>query len=546
MVDLEAHLQSARAAFEKKDYGLCRSELEKARLVEPEHRDVQRWLARVGYRLAEWKVVLESSSLYLRTNPDDREMVQLRARACNYLRLWEEASEGWQHLTLLRPEWPECWYQLAKALMKSDRPVEALTAAGKLRELGVPAALALAARFFVEIGQTTSARDCYAAFGRSENVDLNDELTGYEKRNGLRGIAAVLAARRALDCPEDLKRVAKVSEDLIRRAIAAERAEEFGEAYLDYVAATVLKPDDVLAMRSMSRVLQKLYALAIQHAERGEFIKAVRLYQDIMCCSEDSYKAALALARLFMQLQQWGAAAETWQTVRTLMPDSRELRIQQARAIERAEQFAQTADAWRAVKELDPLNEEAETALNRLPARMIKAGRLAAGDRRYRDAWRILSAVPLQSPERADADRRLAQIGRYLRKEMRAAYKERRYLAIVENGETAMELLPRDADILRLIAKSAGRISAYTLARTAWRKFIDLEPASEISNYLELAKCYLELSEFEEGQAVLRIVLERDPSNERAKDLQLDIRERALYSDGATRTSRAVSEAAAQ
>jgi tetratricopeptide (TPR) repeat protein len=159
---------------------------------------------------------------------------------------------------------------------------------------------------------------------------------------------------------------------------------------------------------------------------------------------------------------------------------------------------------------------------------MIKAGRDATAERRFLDAWRILAAVPPGSAEREEAVRRLDRVGRFLLHDMRAAYKERRFRAVVRDGSAAAEILPDSPEVHKLLARAAMRLRRYPVALEAWKRLRRLLPNPDDAVLMQIARCHLQLNDAAAGRAVVAEILARDPNHAEALQLQIDIRERLL------------------
>lgn len=526
-----AHLAAAKEAFESGDLALCRCEALKAESVDPDNKDVHRWLARLSYRAREWQALRKHAVAFLAAVPDDREMAQLKGRACLALKLWQEAADTWLHVTRLRPEWAEGWYQLTRSLAKAGDVYRARASAIRLRELGNTSALALvtAAHVFLELDDLPAAAEAYEHLGKNDPELLGKELPKHESREDLRGCAVVIAALRRSEVSGDLRqKLGDLSDNLIRRAIAAERAGKLSEALLDYSAAALLSPDDPLAARSGSRLLQKLHDRADTHVKAGDAAGAVAIYEEIVRTSPGNLKTATQLAKLHMQTHEWARAAAVWRHLTEERPDNPQYALFYARCLERSGELDTAHRAWIRLGKLDPGNQEAANALSKIPGRLIKAAQTAIAEGRYPGAWKALCSVPEGCPEHEGAQRRLAQLGRYARKKMRAAYKVGRYLDVVENGTVAVQVMPNDLDLARMLAKAAMRVSNFAAAAAAWRRA--LAPGSELApqDQLNYARCCIETCAFDDAEAAVRAVLLQDPGNERARELELDLRESKL------------------
>jgi tetratricopeptide (TPR) repeat protein len=278
----------------------------------------------------------------------------------------------------------------------------------------------------------------------------------------------------------------------------------------------------------MMRILGKMHSVAHEQLEQGELSRALSSYEDILRLSPSDSKAAVQRARLLTQLHQWEPAAAAWAAVCAAVPGDLKSRIHYARATERAELLEKAGEAWRGVLEIESENSEALAALARLPARMLKAAKNAVSSQRLPEAYEILSRISPDCAEREDAVRRLARLAHQLRKEMRSHFKGKQYLRIVQSSGAAMKLLPDDAEIHKLIAKAASRSSNHTIALAAWRRLAELDPSMEIANYLEWSRCCMLTAEFGECRKVLAMIQVREPANEKARELRLDLEEHAV------------------
>jgi tetratricopeptide (TPR) repeat protein len=216
---------------------------------------------------------------------------------------------------------------------------------------------------------------------------------------------------------------------------------------------------------------------------------------------------------------EWRKAAELWASFLEVSPGDPKAMVQLARALDRAQDLRAALGAWHCVLCVEADNIEAQLALAKLPARIVKAGRQAVDERRFADAADILLAVPRDCPEHEDAMRRLEQVSRHLRKEMRAAYKERRFEWVVRCGVAADSVARDSEDVQRLLAQAAMRTRDYAIAAEAWTQLMQLVPAARSPAALQLARCRLRLGEMEEGRTVLAQLLRDEPDNAEARTL---------------------------
>jgi tetratricopeptide (TPR) repeat protein len=223
-----------------------------------------------------------------------------------------------------------------------------------------------------------------------------------------------------------------------------------------------------------------------------------------------------------MQLRNWSAAREAWKALCGEKGDVRTW-IQYARAAERSERFQEAGRAWEMVQQFDAANQEAATALGRLPGEMVKAGRTAFVEGRWIEAYEFLSAVPRDVPARAEADRRLEHLGRHLRKRIREAYKQRNYAEIAKQASIALALLANDADVLSIVGRAARHVQQSLLAAQAWSALIALRP-DYVHAQLALAESCIGIGALDEAERLLSGVFRQDPSNERAGVLQVRLR----------------------
>jgi len=514
------HLQRAKEAYTADALTACREHVERARAIEPDSMEVKRWQARLAWREGDWKTLGEATQSYLDIRPSDREMAQLAARALSNSKQWPGAAKAWQRVAELRPDWPEAWMQLARAQLRADMPHAAARSALRLRGIAGGDALLASARLAVERGQMTEAAGHLARLAAEAPERALEELHACEKKGDFRAVA--LAALALGDSSGDDvygKMSRTIARDLLPRAMASERRGRAVDAHLDYAVLAQIEPDDVLARTGLKRTLQFLQDAAREQVGKGDRKRAFKTYLQILYCQPDDHRALAALGQLAMGEQEWRKAAELWSSFLEVSPGDPKALVQLARALDRAQDLQAALGAWRCVLSGEADNIEAQLALAKLPARIVKAGRQAVDERRFAEAADLLLAVPRDCPEHEDAIRRLEQVSRHLRKEMRAAYKERRYEWVVRCGVAANSVTRDSEDVQRLLAQAAMRTRDYTIAADAWTQLMQLDPAARASAALQLARCRLRLGQIEEGRALLADLLRDEPDNAEATAL---------------------------
>jgi len=516
-------MRMARAAFGADDDGACKAYLEQARALQPEALDIERWSARLAWRASDWRALFAATKTFLDIRPD-REMAQLNARALSNLREWPAAAEAWRRVTELRPDWAEGWFQLARAQWRSKRPYAAARSAASLRAIGDADARASAARLAVECGQMERARDLFAEMAASDPAAAEQELRSYERKSDFRGAAVAAAGLGRRDDGEPFKKVAAaIARDLLPRAAAAEREGRAAAAYLEYAAMLAVEPENILALTATERVLKFLQQSAKDQTAIGDRAAARETFVTILNLKPDDVRSLHGLAQIEMAEQHWLSAAEVWEAVLTAAPEDEKALLQRARALDRAQAFGPAVSAWRAVLHADPNNSEANLALAKLTVRMLKAAKTALEDGQAVAAADLLLQVPRQSARAAELERRLGQVLRHLHKQMRMAYKDRRFHSVVANGLAAIRIDAEHEDIQRLLAQAAMRTHDFAAAAVAWQRLAALNPALGGAARLHLARCHQRLGDADAATRVLADLLREEPSNAKAMALAKEL-----------------------
>lgn len=516
-------LQRARDAYTADDLTACREHVERARALDPHSMEVKRWQARLAWREGDWKTLGEAAQSYLDIRPSDREMAQLSARALSNSKQWPAAAKAWQRVAELRPDWPEAWLQLARAQLRTDMPHAAARSALRLRDIAGSDALLACARLAVERGQMAEAAAHFARLAAEAPERALEELRAGEKKGDFRVVALAALALGDASGDDVYGKMSKtIARDLLPRAVASERRGRAVDAHLDYAVLAQIEPDDALARAGLKRTLQFLQDAAREQIAKGDRKRAFKTYLQILYCEPGDSRALAALGQLAMGDQDWLKAAELWASFLEVSPGDPKALVQRARALDRAQELRDALAAWHCVLSVEADNIEAQLALAKLPSRIVKAGRQAVEERRFVEAADILLAVPRDCPEHDDATRRLEQVSRHLRKEMRTAYKERRFEWVVHCGIAANTVTRDNEDMQRLLAQAAMRTRDYAIAADAWTRLMQLTPAARSSAALQLARCRLRLGELEEGRAVLAELLREEPDNAEARALAVE------------------------
>jgi cytochrome c-type biogenesis protein CcmH/NrfG len=516
----------ARQAYGADDWAGCRAALEEVRALDPESMELKRWQARLAHREGNWQALADTAAEYLVFHPRDREVAQLCARALSNLKQWSAAALAWQRAAELRPDWPEAWIQLARAQLRADLPHAAAASARRLNGIAGPDAVLASARLALERGQMAEAAGHFARLAAKSAGRVVDELRAYESKADFRAAAlAAMGLAKGRDEESYKAMVKTIANDLLPRALAAERRRRMLDAYLDYAVLAQIEPEDVIAKTGQRRTLQALHDEA-RDRMAADRKRAQKIYLQILYLQPGDSRALTALAQIAMAEQDGIRAAGLWAALLETSPADPRALVQHARALDRAQEFPRAIAAWRALLSVEPENVEAQLALAKLPSRIIKAGREAVEAGRHVEAVAIFSAVPEDSPEHADALRRLEQTARHLRRDMRAYYKARRYEHVVRSGTAAAIAMPQDADIQRLLGQAAMRTRDYALASAAWEKLVTLAPETRPTATLQLARCRLRLGQVEESRALLGGLLRDDPENAEAQALLAGIDEK--------------------
>jgi len=491
-------MRLARECFAAGDLGGCRAQLDTARALVPQSLEIARWQARLAWREGEWNALLEAAGAFLDMR-SDREMAQLRARALSNLRRWPEAVAAWQAVTELRPDWPEAWLQLARAQWRAKLPYAAARAAAKLRAFGDTASQLMAARFAWERGQAGEAHALYAALAETDAARVEDDLHRYERKSEFGAVAVIASALGRRSGGEQFRKMAAaVARDLLPRAASAERQGRADIAYLEYAAMLAVEPGNILAQTATRRILKFLYDTARSQYAASERGAARVSYLGVLNLVPGDVRALSGLALAEMAEQNWLAAADVWEALLEAAPGDEKALTQRARALDRANAFARAAAAWRAVAEADPANSEAHLALAKLAGRIVKSARQALDEGKTITAAELLLVAPEGDAAPADIGRRLEQVHRQLRKEMRQAYKDRCFDAVVARGRMALRIGAQDADVQRLLAQAAMRTHDYALAAKAWERVAALSPEHADKAKTELARCHERLGSVDE------------------------------------------------
>ncbi len=516
-------LQRVRDAYSADDLTGCHEHVEQARALDPHAMEVKRWQARLAWREGDWKTLGEAAQGYLDIRPSDREMAQLLARALSNSKQWPAAAKAWQRLAELRSDWPEAWLQLARAQLRADMPHAAARSALRLADIAGGDALLVRARLSVERGQMAEAVAHFSRLAAEMPERVLEEFRSAEKKGDFR--VAALAALALGDATGDdvYREISKaIARDLLPRAVASERRGRAVDAHLDYAVLAQIEPDDALARTGLKRTMQFLQDAAREEIAKGDRKRAFKTYLQILYCEPTDSRTLAALAQLAMGDQEWLRAAELWTSFLEVMPGDPKAAVQRARSLDRALELKAALAGWHCVLSVEADNVEAQLAIAKLPSRLIRAGRLAVEKRCFVEAADILLAVPRDCPEHDDAVRRLQQVSRHLRKEMRTAYKERRFEWVVHYGIAAGTIARDNEDVQRLLAQAAMRTRDYAVAADAWAQLMQLKPATRSAAALQLARCRLRLGEMEEGRAVLADLLSEEPDNVEAKQLALE------------------------
>ena len=518
-VSYEELISIGKAFADANDAPKARDAFGAALELEPHQLEPRLWLCRLAYKAFDWKDLHERGGAYLADWPDDRELLLLYARGCNGVADWPAAMAAWRQVSENRPEWPEARFQHARAEIRLGQHSAASQIADELGSM--PDGGVYAVRLRVELNEFAAAKAGLEALFRSDPALAVRELDLLDQQKNQRGLAAGLRARLDAegDAAVDPDTLLTVSETLFRRAIAYERAGDLLEAFFDYEALLVLAPDDDLAKRSSARIVRALRDLAQAHLAQEALPEAAEAFARVVRAAPADIHLRRSYGRVLMRLREWSKAATVWRELVGAVPDDLEGAVQLARAFDRSGRYPEAIVAWRAVQARAPEHDEAQAGLSTIIRRMMTAGRLAITEERFLEAYELFRTVQREDPKDEEAPRRLEQVGRNLRKVMRAAYKARDLRGVIASGAAATDLLPDDPEVQLLIGRAAVGLRRYETALTSWLKLRELDPAQATIADLQVARCYLHLGDAEKGQAATRKILVADPKNPEARQL---------------------------
>jgi tetratricopeptide (TPR) repeat protein len=488
--------------------------------------------SRDAYHARDWTLLRRLVAEGLAKAPANYELMLLRARASTNLRDWEDAAASWGAVCNVRPTWAEAWFQHARSLNRmNDRP-GAARVAQELFALSEsdPGALIFHIRIAFEIEDIRGASAALAKLVKVDREAAEREAANFDRDGDLR---ALLIATKTLHdagpgAGHDDEKLQDMTEQLLRRAISRERADQLADAYLDCAVLLDIYPDDSLAQKSMARVLRSLQQKADRALKEERFEEACDAYREVLRCTPGDPDRLVSYGRALLRLRRNAEAIPIWQHVVSDFPDRREGHIQLARALDRASKFGAATTAWRDVLARDPENAEAQQALSAISRRAITAGRAAIVEENFVEAWRIFSDLRAELPDDEEPPRRLDQIERNILKTMRAAYKSRELQGIFNYYQQIPGLLNEVAEGQLLFARALTELHRYDLAAKAWHRLADLDPLSSAKPHLQIARCYLRAGLPMEAGAAISELRAREPDNPEARKMQTDLREMLL------------------
>jgi tetratricopeptide (TPR) repeat protein len=464
--------------------------------------------ARSAYKLGDWARVLDEAARCLRSRSDDREALQLSARAAGRLRRWDDAAGAWRKVIALRADHAEAWYQLGHALLKIKQTNQAFDSLDRLEELGGSSnkALNYAGRLALEMRQFARAAATLNRLATLDPTVLEADVTQMDGKRDLREsvliMSAIAAAEPAKAQPIGLQ---AATDALMRRAIMGEQAGSLLEAYQDYTAVSLAAPADVLASRSTARTLARLKHQAAGLLRVGDLEAAAQLSEQLLECEAQDPQLLQNLARIHMKREAWPDAQRVLDAYTRLFPDELDPAVQRARALERGDCPIEALAAWAKVATLNPGHEEAGRSITRLPAKIVKLGRTAMAGEDLPLAIKAFAAVPEGAEQHADAQRRLSQARRHLYKQMRDTYKARDYSAAAKLGASTLVFDDNAADFLSLLAKSALKIRDYAVALGAFERLLVADPDNASAIRTQIAGCNLQLGRYDEANSELAL-----------------------------------------
>jgi tetratricopeptide (TPR) repeat protein len=488
---LDDLLGRAGKAFLSRDYDGSRSLLEEARAVAPNSPDVVSMLVRIATREEAWpEVVARVDELAGLTTPGI-EFLQYRARALSQLGHWTAAAAAWSEVSALRPASLDALQDLATAQINAR---ELLQATGSLRKMRLTAgrdgpALAWAGRAATAAGAYPLSIEIHQDLAALDPGLLGALYQEHVETGDMRGLAVLLAASQG-DSSEPLPEATSAVAALFRGAVHRERSNDRIGALLDYTAASLLAETDPLVSGGVRRLRTALLAEVDARIEAGETSAARAICLQLLCVEPALVEATRRLARIEALGGDPAEAHRLWRDVMARQTD-REALTGAARAAEQAGLYAEALALWGRLATFSPGDRTAARELERLPQRMLSAGRASMVEGRELEAWRILSAIPPAAPAHEDAQRRLTQVGRRLIKTMREAYREGRFDEVVALGEAAASIEPGNADVHRLVARSAAKQRRFGDAAAAWSALARQDTPESGQAWVQAARCFV-------------------------------------------------------
>lgn len=505
-------LRLASRAYSARDYKTCDQLLSDAAGMDPMSSDVALWQTRLAVRLERWQDVVTGARRVLASTPQHNEALRALAAAHTRRGEWPEAASAWQAVLNLQPNALDVMGELVTALSAVEDYVALVTLEQRLRQLGQEEseALLLAARLSSTVGVIAEGRDLYLELVPESREFLEQELANFLKLGALAHAASLMSALHAPDEPLSEDGHA-LSDALVRDGVHHERSGQPLEAYRCYAAASLLVPDDVVISSGMSRSLQRAYDMATAKATSGEFRPARQIAGALFAMKVLPGRTTRLLATIAEKEGKYAEAMHLWQEVVSVEADVESL-LTLSRIAELANDPGRAVNAAKEALTRFPESKYPARTYHKLLSRLVHAARDLVLEQRNIEAVQLLRLIPEDAEQYADAQRRLAQAGKYLFVSMRNAYKNQQYEEVVRDGDIALPILPDNINAATLYAKSAMKLKRYADCIPVWTRLA--AEAEDITPWLGLARCYVGLKQPDRARDALKEAEKRDPNDE--------------------------------
>jgi tetratricopeptide (TPR) repeat protein len=477
-------------------------------------------LCRVRYRLAEWPTLKSNTQTYFKFFPANIEIEQFAARAETALRDWPAAAFHWERVASAKPDWFEAKFQLARALYRSGRTLQAAQIVEDLNAAGAPddSAKCLLARMAAETGQIAISWANYTALAEinpaRSAAEVQERLKTSDPRMAAIAAWTLIKTNSSALNENDLKLAASL---LGANAARQEQSGSLVQAYFDYTALRMVSHDPATGDRGASRILKMLNASASDALAARDMERARTALSYLVDIEPNLVRNLISYGRVLVNLERWDEAIIIWR--RALSQDATlvEGHVQIARALERSDKFAAAEAAWLDVLARDPTHAEALERDARLKNRMIQKGRQAITDERLTDAYKIWQDLAVLAPTLEETATRIGQISRLVLRQLRAAHKAQDYQAVLAAQFVVREQLPRDPEAQMILARAAMATRRYEIAVPAWKTLLEIDPANRTTALIHLMRSYDRLLQTDGARQTARELLQSDPTNTEAK-----------------------------